>query len=284
MKRIIPIAALLALLTLVSACAAPAVQPEETAAPIAAGAPTQAPASTPEPAEAEPVEIYVSAAASLTDVMQAIAERYKAVAPNVKVTLTFGSSGALQTQIEEGAPADLFVSAAQKQMDALDAGDLIASDTRRNLLINKVVLIVPANSEADIASFEDVATDKVKLVAIGEASVPVGQYTEEIYTSLGLWDKVSAKANFGANVRAVLAWVESGDVDCGVVYATDAATTEGVKIICEAPEGSHKPVVYPAAVLKNAAQPEAAKAFLDYLFGPEAAAAFEAAGFTMYQA
>lgn len=284
MKRIIPIAALLALLMLVGACAAPAVQPEETAAPIAAGAPTQAPASTSEPAEAEPVEIYVSAAASLTDVMQAIAERYKAVAPNVKVTLTFGSSGALQTQIEEGAPADLFVSAAQKQMDALDAGGLIASDTRRNLLVNKVVLIVPANSEADIASFEDVATDKVKLVAIGEASVPVGQYTEEIYTALGLWDTVSAKANFGADVRAVLAWVESGDVDCGVVYVTDAATTEGVKIICEAPEGSHKPVVYPAAVLKNAAQPQAAKAFLDYLSGPEAAAAFKAAGFTMYQA
>lgn len=116
----------------------------------------------------------------------------------------------------------MFVSAAQKQMNALDEKGLVQSDTIKNLLVNKVVLIVPKDSQSDIATFEDVATDKVAMVAVGEASVPVGQYTEEIYTYLNLWDAVKAKANFGTNVRAVLSWVEGGDVDCGVVYATDA--------------------------------------------------------------
>lgn len=230
----------------------------------------------------EPVELFVSAAASLTDVFQEIAESYKTVAPNVTLTFTFDSSGTLQTQIEEGAPADVFVSAAQKQMKALDEEGLVLSDSIKDLLVNKVVLIVPAASTLDITSFEDVTTDKVSMVAIGEASVPVGQYTEEIYTYLGTWDAVKAKANFGTNVRAVLGWVEGGDVDCGIVYATDAASSgDKVKVVCEAPEGSHKPVVYPAAVLKNAAHPEEAQAFVDYLSSDEAVAAFEAAGFAM---
>ena len=281
MKRVSILAALLALLMLLGACAAPAA-PAATPAATEAPAATQAPAETPEPTP-EPVEILVSAAASLTDVLQQIAESYKTVAPNVMVTFSFGSSGTLQTQIEEGAPADAFVSAAQKQMDALAEKNLIAADTRKDLLVNKVVLILPANSMADIKSFEDVVTDKVKMVGVGESSVPVGQYAEEVFTTLGVWDQVKAKANFGTDVRQVLSWVESGDVDCGIVYATDAATTTGVKIVAEAPEGSHKPVVYPAAVLANAAQSDAAKAFLDYLSSDDAVALFEAAGFTMYQ-
>ena len=233
--------------------------------------------------DGEPVELYISAAASLTDVLAEIAEDYKAVAPNVTLTFTFDSSGTLQTQIEEGAPADVFVSAAQKQMNALDEKGLVQSDTIKNLLVNKVVLIVPKDSQSDIATFEDVATDKVAMVAVGEASVPVGQYTEEIYTYLNLWDAVKAKANFGTNVRAVLSWVEGGDVDCGVVYATDAASTDGVKVICEAPEGSHKPVIYPAAVLKGSTHSEEAKAFVEYLSGSDAVKRFEAAGFSMYK-
>lgn len=227
----------------------------------------------------ESVELYVSAAASLTDVMQEIAEAYKSEAPNVTITFTFDSSGTLQTQIEEGAPSDIFVSAAQKQMNALEDGGFIKSGTRIDLLENEVVLIVPAGSGADIKSFEDVATDKVSMVAIGGDSVPVGQYTKTIYENLGLWDEVYAKANLGENVRAVLAWVETGDVDCGIVYATDAASTNKVTVVCAAPAGSCDPVIYPAAVLASTAYPDEAQAFLDYLKSETAVSMFTAAGF-----
>ena len=251
-----------------------------TSAPTASPTVAPTPAPTPQPTP-EPVELYISAAASLTDVIEEIAEEYKAVAPHVTLTCTFASSGALQTQIEEGAPADIFLSAAQKQMDALSDGGLIVEDTRKDLLVNKVVLIVPGDSDADITSFEDVTTDKVTMVAIGEETVPVGQYTQEIYTSLGTWEEVKAKANLGADVRAVLTWVESGDVDCGIVYATDAASTDGVKVVCEAPEDSHKPVIYPGAVIDASENQEEAQAFLDFLTSDIAIAAFEKAGFTM---
>lgn len=229
----------------------------------------------------EPVEIYVSAAASLTDVIEEIAKAYMAENEHVTIVPSFGSSGTLQTQIEEGAPADIFLSAAQKQMNALEEGGLVESATRLDLLVNKVVLILPADSDADISSFEDVPSDKVSLIAIGDETVPVGQYTQEIYEFLGTWDAVSAKANLGTDVRAVLAWVETGDVDCGIVYATDAASSDLVKVVAEAPEGSHKAVIYPGAVLKDSANPEAARAFLDYLTTAKAVAIFEAAGFTM---
>lgn len=229
----------------------------------------------------EPVELFVSGAASLTDVLTAIGDAYMAENENVAMIFSFDSSGTLQTQIEEGAPADVFVSAAQKQMDALEEQGLILADTRINLLENKVVLIVPADSELDITSFEDVATDTVTMVAIGDESVPVGQYTQEIYENLGLWEDVQAKANLGENVRAVLAWVESGDVDCGIVYATDAATTEGVRVVAEAPEGTVQPVICPAAVVASSGQEEAAKAFIEYLQGDTAVALFEEAGFVM---
>ncbi len=191
---------------LLGACAAPA-------APVATLQQTKPPAATQAPADprAHPGACRNSGfrRRRLTDVLQQIAEIYKNYSPNVTVTFSFGSSGTLQTQIEEGAPADLFVSAAQKQMDALAEKNLIAADTRKDLLVNKVVLIVPANSTADIKSFEDVVTDKVKMVGVGESSVPVGQYAEEVFTTLGVWDQVKAKANFGTDVRQVLSWVES---------------------------------------------------------------------------
>ena len=232
-------------------------------------------------AEEKPVELYVLAAASLTDVMAEIAESYKEAAPNVEITFVFDSSGTLQAQIEAGAPADVFVSAAQKQMNALEEGGLIKAESRKNLLVNKVVLILPAGSSLALDNFEDVAGDLVRMVAIGEESVPVGQYTQAIYEHLGSWDAVKAKANLGANVRAVLAWVESGDVDCGIVYATDAASTDGVKVVAEAPEGSHAPVIYPAAVVESTTNAEAAQAFLDYFSSEAAQAMFIAAGFAM---
>ena len=239
-----------------------------------------APMSSPA-AQAEKVELYVLAAASLTDVMAQIADSYKEVAPEVEITFVFDSSGTLQSQIEAGATADVFVSAAQRQMDALEEGGLIKKESRKDLLVNKVVLILPAASALALSSFEDVAGDLVKMIAIGDESVPVGQYTQQIYEYLGTWDAVKAKANLGGNARAVLSWVASGDVDCGVVYATDAASTLGVKVAAEAPEGSHAPVIYPAAVIESTKNAEAAQAFLDYLSSDTARALFIAAGFTM---
>ena len=258
--------------------------PSSPSAPVSQSESPSPTPSTPEtPAETPPapVELYISAAASLTDVIEEIGAAYMAANEHVTLVYNFGSSGTLQTQIEEGAPADIFLSAAQKQMDALADKDLIDAATRLDLLINKVVLILPVDSDADITSFEDVTTDKVSMVAIGEASVPVGQYTEEIYTHLGTWDQVQAKANPGENVRAVLAWVETGDADCGIVYATDAYSTDLVKVVAEAPEGSHKPVVYPGAVLAETENADEAQAFLDFLSTPDAVKAFEAAGFSM---
>ena len=258
---------------------APATEAPATEVPDEAQEDTQT--AEPDAEPAEDIELHISAAASLTDVIDELIAEYKELAPNVTLVPTYDSSGTLQTQIEEGAPADVFISAAQKQMDSLEQQELIDTASRLDLLLNKVVLIVPKDSESDIASFEDVATDKVSMVAIGNDTVPVGQYTQEIYTSLGLWDEVSAKANLGENVRAVLSWVESGDVDCGIVYATDAASTENVTVICEAPEDSHLPVIYPAAVLAGSENSEAAGDFLDFLSSDTAVAAFEKAGFTM---
>lgn len=230
----------------------------------------------------EPVELTILAAASLTDATAKIAELYKEVAPNVTLTFSYGSSGALQTQIEEGAPADIFMSAATKQMKALDEEGLLLADTKKDLLLNKIVLIVPSDSTLGITSFEEVGGDLVKTIALGEPEgVPVGQYAQQVFTNLGILDAVKAKVNYGSDVKQVLTWVESGEVDCGVVYSTDAKISENVSIVCEAPEGSHEEIIYPAAVLGSSTSPKEAKAFLDFLSSDEAAAVFEEFGFSM---
>lgn len=238
-------------------------------------------------------ELVVFAAASMTESLTKIAELYKAVAPDVTLTFNFDSSGTLQTQIEEGAEADVFISAGQKQMNELDiaAGteknpkgqDFVLEGSRFDLLTNTVVLIVPEGSDKGIASFDDVATDKVSLIALGNSDVPVGQYAQDVFTYLGVWDQLNAdqKITFGTNVKEVLAQVETAAVDCGVVYISDAATGKGVTVVATAPEGSHKPVNYPAAVLKGSKNPEAAKAFLEYLKGEECAKVFTDIGFAV---
>jgi len=137
-------------------------------------------------------------------------------------------------------------------MDALDKEGILAEGTKKDLLINKVVLIIPKDSKADITSFADLTSDKVKRIALGEPKgVPVGQYSEEIFTSLNILDQMKAKAVYGSDVRQVLTWTEAGEVDCGIVYATDAATSNKIKIVAEAPTGSHKPVIYPVAAIKE---------------------------------
>ncbi len=237
--------------------------------------------SSSSPTKSNQVELYVFAGAGLTDSLTEIADLYKTIHPEVTLTFNFAASGKLQSQIEEGAPADIFISAAQKQMNALQDEALIVTETRRNLLSNKVVLIVPSSSTLGITSFEDVAASKVSMIAIGDpASVPVGQYSQEIYTTLGTWDVVSAKANLAADVKEVLVWVETGNVDCGIVYSTDAKSSNKVTVVCQAPEGSHKPVTYPAALVAASEHKFEAQEFLDFLSSDEAKAVFEEFGFS----
>lgn len=238
----------------------------------------------------EPVELTVFAAASMTETMNEIAELYKEEAPDVAITYNFDSSGTLKTQIEEGAVCDLFLSAGQLQMDQLDKAadpavntdglDFVLEDSRCDLLENKVVLIVPAGAEGGVASFEDAA--QASRIALGGADVPVGQYAEEIFRSLGLWDGMNAagKITFGTNVKEVVAQVEAAAVDCGVVYKTDVAAANGVEIVAEAPADTYSPAIYPAAVLKTSAHQEEAQAFLDFLKTDACRAVFEEAGFT----
>lgn len=287
MKRIVGIMLVLCMVFAMFGCSGPNTEPSAEPSATEAPAATEAPSTTPEPTEEptpepEPVELTIAAAASLTDVLTEIIESYKGVAPNVTITPTYGASGALQTQIEEGAPVDIFMSAAQKQMDALEEQALLLDGSRIDLLENKVVLIVPKDSALGITSFEDLAKDDVKTVAIGDpASVPAGQYAEEVLTTLGIKDKVEAKANLGTDVRQVLTWVESGDVDAGIVYATDAATTDQVTVVGEAPADSVKKIIYPVAILKASQNAEAAQAFIDFLKTDENVARFEKYGFIM---
>ena len=227
----------------------------------------------------EPVELHIAAAASLTDVMTELADIYAKDNPNVKLTFNFGSSGALQQAIENGGGADLFYSAGKKQMNALADKGLVQA--QKDLLINDIVLIVPAKDGLPLESFTDLTKAEVKKIAIGGEGVPVGQYTEEILTNLKLKDEVQAKLILGTDVRQVLAWVSAGEADAGVVYATDAAITGDVKVVTKAPQDSHKPIIYPAAVLKESKNQAAAQAFLDFTSSDTAKAIFTKYGFTV---
>ena len=263
-----------------AACAAPAT--EETAAPEE---------TVP---KAEPVELIVFAAASMTETMNQIAELYKTVAPNVTLTYNFDSSGTLKTQIQEGAECDLFISAGQKQMNQLDITadpevntdklDFVLGGTRVNLLENRVTLCVPEGNPKDIKSFDDLA-DKLKegsvLMAMGNSDVPVGQYTQKILAFYGLDEEKLAKdgvITYGTNVKEVTTQVTEASVDCGVVYCTDAFSA-GLTPVDYATKEMCGQVIYPAAVLNVSKNQEAAKEFLAYLQTDEAMKVFEAVGF-----
>lgn len=236
----------------------------------------------PPAASAPPLEVNVSAAASMKDALTEIQQNYQGVKPNVKINFNFGGSGALQKQIEQGAPADLFISAATKQMDDLAAKNLVQKETRRNLVENQLVMVVPKDSTLGLQSFPDVARDGVKKYAMGEpAAVPAGQYTQQVLQKLNVWDTTKDKAVLAKDVRAVLAYVETGNVEAGFVYRTDAAISTRVQIVAAAPAASHQPIVYPAALLSNARETQEAAEFLAYLQGPEAKTVFEKYGFIM---
>ena len=230
---------------------------------------------------AEETEILVAAAASLKNAYEEeLIPMFEAQYPGVTVKGTYDSSGKLQTQIEEGLEADVFMSAAKKQMKALDEEGMIDSDSIVDLLENKIVLIVPTGSDKGIQSFEDIV--KADSIALGDpASVPAGQYSEEALTNLGLWDQIQDKTSFGTNVTEVLNQVAAGSADAGIVYATDAASmADQVEVVAEAPEGSLKTkVIYPVAVVKDSANAEVAANFVKFLTSDEAMKVFEAYGF-----
>lgn len=242
-------------------------------------------------AEAEPVTLNVFAAASMTETLTEIQEMYKDVAPNVTLVFNFDSSGTLKTQIQEGADCDLFISAAQKQMNQLDKDadpevnteglDYVLEGTRVNLLENKVVLAVPDGNPKNIESFEDLGTDKLSLLALGNEDVPVGQYSTEILTNLGILDSLEAegKITYGSNVKEVTTQVSEAAADAGIIYATDAFSA-GLTVVDLAEGDLCKQVIYPAAVLNISKNPEAAKEFLAYLQTDTCMQVFEAVGFT----
>ena len=260
---------------LLSACGGTAASLQASSAPASSAAASSE-------ASGESVQLTVFAAASLTETLNEIAEQYKTVAPNVELVFNFDSSGTLKTQIEEGADCDLFLSAAQKQMNALEEENLINADTRIDLLENKVVLAVPEGNPADIQSFEDIGTDKCKLVALGNEDVPVGSYSVEILTNLGILDELesSNKITYGSNVKEVTTQVKEAAADCGIVYATDAYSA-GLETVDEATADECRQVIYPAALMTSTAHAEEAQAFLDYLTTDDAAAIFESVGFAM---
>ena len=225
--------------------------------------------------------LTVFAAASMQATMEKISGLYTQANPGVEIIYNFDSSGTLKTQIEEGAECDLFISAAQKQMNALEKSGYIDSSTRINLLENKVALVVPDDNPAKINSYDDLATKKLKLIALGNSDVPVGAYSQEILTNMGIWDELNDehKISFGSNVTEVAMQVREGTVDCGIIYATDAATHK-LTVIAEPPAGTLKtPVIYPAAVLANSKHHDEAKAFLDYLQTSDAREIFASVGF-----
>lgn len=240
----------------------------------------------------EEVELNVFAAASMTETLTTIQEMYKEVAPNVTITYNFDSSGTLKTQIQEGADCDLFISAAQKQMNQLDINadpsvneeelDFVVADSRVDILENKVVLAVPEDNAADIQTFEDLGTDKLTLLCLGNDDVPVGAYSIEILTNLGILEQLEAdsKITYGSNVKEVTTQVSEGTVDAGIIYATDAFSA-GLTVVDQADASLCKQVIYPAAVLNVSQHQEEAQAFLDYLRTPECSEVFEAVGFSI---
>ncbi len=236
-------------------------------------------------ASGEETEILVAAAASLKNAYEdKLIPMFEEANPGVTVKGTYDSSGKLQTQIEEGLDADVFMSAAKKQMIALDEEGMIASDTITDLLENKIVLIVPTGNEKKLEKFEDI--EKADSIALGDpASVPAGQYSEEALTNLGIWDKIQDKVSFGTNVTEVLNQVAAASADAGIVYATDAASmADKVEVVAEAPEGSlSEKVIYPVAVVKGTAHEEVAKEFVAFLQTDKAITVFEDYGFSSAQ-
>jgi molybdate transport system substrate-binding protein len=230
---------------------------------------------------ADQKEIIVSAAISLKNAFEEIGKLFEAKYRGVKVTFNFGASGDLVRQIEGGAPVDVFTSAAQKDMDEAEKRGLIAPDSRVNFAGNSIVLIIPADSKIRMQTFQDLGLNQVGKIAAGNPkTVPAGRYAEEVFAYFKLIPVIKAKLIYAENVRQVLDYVARGEVDAGIVYSTDAAVrAKDVKIVATAPDESHLPVVYPAAVVSKTNQQGLAKTFVSFLTSEEAGRVFEQYGF-----
>ena len=235
----------------------------------------------------EKKKLTVFCAASMTETMEQIKKVYEEKHKDIELVYTFDSSGTLKKQIEQGADADIFISAAQKQMNALDksktpeATVVIDEATRFNLLENKVVLAVSKGNSLDLKDFTDLTKAEISKIALGNSDVPVGQYSEELLKNLKIWDEIQKKVTFGSNVKEVTTWIKEGVANCGIIYATDAYSA-GLEVVATAKEGMIKtPVLYPAAIMKNSKNAKEAKEFLEFLKGDECKAIFEKVGFTM---
>lgn len=223
------------------------------------------------------VKLIISAAASMQDVLEQLRIAYKAVEPMVELVYNFGASGALAQQIIQGAPVDIFLSASPHWLAELDGQGQILANSHRALVHNSMVLVVPKD-QGLINDFKDLP--KVDRIAIGKPeSVPAGHYAKEILTSLDLFETLQPSLVFGKNVRHVLSYVETGNVDAGLVYATDALTSKRVRVVMNAPDYSYKPIVYSVAVVKGSAQAAAAQTVISFLLSDLAATIFQEYGF-----
>lgn len=225
------------------------------------------------------VEITISAAASLTDALNEIKTNFEAEHPEIKVTYNFGSSGTLQQQILQGAPADLFFSAAEDKFNELVDKGLINSESGVNLVGNQLVLITSKENSNEIKTFEDLISQS-ETISIGTPeSVPAGKYAKEMLVRLGIWDKLEQKLVFAKDVRQVLTYVETGNVDAGIVYHTDALASSKTEIQETANENTHTPIIYPLGILKESKNQNEAKLFFEYMQTDDALSILEKFGF-----
>ncbi|MDR1571424.1 MAG: molybdate ABC transporter substrate-binding protein [Clostridiales Family XIII bacterium] len=228
--------------------------------------------------DAAGVELNVSAAASLTDALEEIYAGYRSESSDT-IAFNFAASGTLQKQIAEGAPCDIFISASKGHMDTLDEEGLVVDGTRSDLLGNSLTLVAAAE-KADAVRLDKLDSADVGSIAIGEPeSVPAGQYAKQAFESMGIWDSVQEKLIFGKDVKQVQEYVDTGNVDCGLVYRSDALMMSTGSIIGDLPEDSHSPIVYPAALMADSENGAAAGAFLEFLKGDYARGVFENYGF-----
>lgn len=226
------------------------------------------------------VTLTISVAASLQDAMKTLKTIYQQENPNIEIIYNFGSSGSLQQQIEQGAPTDVFISASPKQMNVLEKRSLILTETRQDLLENNLVLIIPKDSKKTVM-FETLSTASLDKIALGNTeSVPAGEYAKQVLNSLKVYDKLTPKLVYGKNVRQVLFYVETGNVDAGIVYSTDAKISDKVIVTDTAPENSHSPIIYPVAVVKDSKNTEKSKKFIEFLLSEKAQLVFKEYGFT----
>ena len=225
-------------------------------------------------------QITISASATFQDVMETIKPLYQEKYPEKEITYNFGASGSLQRQIEQGAPVDVFMVADAEKMDSLEEQGLIISETRQDILKNKIALVTASDNNLELTNFNDITQESINLVGLGEAkTVAAGRYTQEILDSLNIADEVYAKAVYGKDVRQIVNYVATGNVEVGIVFQTDAKNTNNIKTITTAPKESHSPIICPIAVIKDSQNTETGKEFIEFLTSNQAQAVFENYGF-----